>query len=61
VGEDKNSPNRIGLEFKLEKAGLFAGVKSRALAAFDRLLGSLIDIPSTYLEEIVNECRNKGL
>lgn len=42
--------NRVGARLRLSEKGVSAEVKSRTVAALDRLLGSLIDIPTAKLE-----------
>ena len=42
--------NTVGARLRLSEKGISAEVKSRTVAALDRLLGSLIDIPTAKLE-----------
>lgn len=42
--------NRIEISVALEETGVSVHTKSRAVAAFDRLLGNVLDFPNSYLE-----------
>lgn len=42
----------ISVSAKLDEVGVSASVRSRAASAFDRFLGSAIDIPTRYFESI---------
>ena len=52
--------NEISLSGKIDEKGLTAGVKSRTIAALDRLLGNLVDVPNAFLERYTRETRAKG-
>lgn len=52
--------NEINLDFSLSEKGVSGKARLRSLAAFDRLLGSLIDIPASKLESISNRERAKS-
>ena len=41
--------NEISLSGKIDEKGLTAGVKSRTIAALDRLLGNLVDVQMHFL------------
>ena len=55
-GQDHLS-NEIGLEASLSERGISGRVRSRAAAALDRLLGSLIDIPAAKWEMVSKRIR----
>jgi hypothetical protein len=59
---EKKDPlnNELSVEAKIDETGIKAGAKSRALSAFDRLCGSLIDIPSAYAEGVAARIRAKS-
>ena len=52
--------NELSLEASLSENGISGRVKLRAAAAFDRLLGSLIDIPAAKLEAISRRIRARS-
>lgn len=52
--------NGVSVEAAIEGKGVSLAAKSRAVAAFDRLLGGLLDIPSAWLENIAEKKRLKG-
>lgn len=54
------SDNEIVIQASIDESGLQAKAKSRALSAFDRLLGSLLDVPAAYLEECIETLRNRA-
>lgn len=58
--EDDHLANEVSVSAKLEDRGIAAAAKSRAVAAFDRLLGSALDIPTAYLERISASARLRG-
>lgn len=49
--------NEVSIVAKFEDAGIHAVAKSRLLAASDRLLGALIDIPTAWLEKKADRIR----
>ena len=53
--------NEINLDLSLSEKGVSGKAKLRSLAAFDRLLGSLIDVPASKLETISNRARAQSL
>ena len=52
--------NNVSVEARVTATGLSAKAKSRAIAAFDRLVGSIIDIPISMLESYANRTRAQG-
>lgn len=52
--------NEVTLSAKLESNGLKGAAKSRAIAAFDRLVGNVVDVPSAYIENWAKKVRAKG-
>lgn len=58
--QDDHLSNEVGVEARVTETGLSAKAKSRAIAAFDRLLGSIIDIPISKLESYANRTRAQG-
>lgn len=53
--------NEVSLSAKLESNGVKGAAKSRAIAAFDRLLGNVIDAPNAYIENWNKSVRAKGV
>ena len=53
--------NTVGARLRLSEKGISAEVKSRAVAALDRLLGSLIDIPTAKLETMAARKRVQNI
>lgn len=51
---EKDDPlaNEVSIQAHLDHSGVTLSSKSRALAALDRLFGSLVDIPGSYFEGI---------
>jgi len=60
MNKNDHLSNNVGVEARITETGLSAKAKSRAIAAFDRLLGSLIDIPVAKLESYANRTRAQG-
>ena len=66
-GEDHMKPmndkdhlsNKVSLSVKLTKAGISATATSRAIAAFDRFVGSFLDVPVARLEKLASQIRTK--
>lgn len=52
--------NEVSVSFRVEESGLSVAGKSRALAAADRLLGNLIDLPNALLERVSETQRAKN-
>ena len=52
--------NKVSLDVTLSEKGISGSAKLRTLAAFDRLLGSIIDIPTPWLEGISMRKRAKN-
>ena len=52
--------NEVSLDVVLTEKGITGKARLRSLAALDRLLGSLIDIPASRLEAISNRIRAKS-
>lgn len=52
--------NEVSLGVTLSEKGISGKVKIRTIAALDRLLGSLIDIPTAILEASANKIRAKS-
>ena len=52
--------NELELDVSLSEKGVSGRAKLRTLAAVDRLLGSLFDIPASKLESISNRIRSKS-
>lgn len=60
MSNDDHLSNEVAISAKLEERGVHATAKSRAVAAFDRLLGSAVDIPAAYLENLAAKARVRG-
>ena len=52
--------NEVSVDVQLNEKGLSAKTQSRAVAAIDRLIGSLIDVPAAKLEASANRIRAEG-
>ena len=52
--------NEISIEGRVTETGLSAKAKSRAIAAFDRLIGAALDVPGAKMEAWANRIRNQG-
>lgn len=59
--ESDHLSNEVSLSARLDDKGLAGSVKSRAVAALDRLVGSVLDIPTAYLERHAQQVRNRPL
>jgi hypothetical protein len=59
-GQDRLS-NELTVSARLEEKAISLNAKSRALSAFDRLLGSLIDVPTSKLEGVAERIRAKNV
>lgn len=57
---DDRLANEVAVSAKFDDSGIVASAKSRAIAAFDRLLGSALDIPTAHLEQIAEKARLRG-
>ena len=59
--EDKDHlSNEVSVNAQLTDTGISARTRSRAVSAFDRLGGAVLDIPAAMLENTANRIRNKG-
>ena len=52
--------NEISVDARITDSGLSANVKSRAIAALDRFLGSLLDVPTSKLESYASRIRSRS-
>ena len=52
--------NEVSIEGQITETGLSAKAKSRAIAAVDRFIGSLIDIPASKLETFASRVRARS-
>ncbi|MBC7799018.1 MAG: DUF2806 domain-containing protein, partial [Gemmatimonadaceae bacterium] len=57
AGQDEVLSREVAIAAKLEPNGLSVRAKSRAVAAFDRLVGSLFDVPTSFLEGVSRKKR----
>ena len=57
---DDHLSNEVSVGVRITDSGLSANAKSRAIAAFDRLLGSLIDIPASKMESYASRIRARS-
>lgn len=60
MNKDDHLSGETSISARLEENGLTASANSRAIAAFDRLIGSALDIPTAYLEGVVGRARIKN-
>ncbi|MGB0902744.1 DUF2806 domain-containing protein [Halocynthiibacter sp.] len=58
--EDDHLDRNVSLSASLEDRGLRVGASSRAVAAFDRLCGGVIDLPCAYLEGVTERARARN-
>ena len=60
MNRDDHLSNEVSVNARLNDSGLSARARSRAVAAFDRLLGSVFDIPTSKFESYVNRERGRS-
>lgn len=58
--KEKQPSNEVSLKAAIYASGISVTCKSRAIAAIDRLLGGLVDLPSAYIEAVVDKVRAKS-
>lgn len=58
--EDDHLDRNVSLSVSVEDRGLKVGASSRAVAAFDRLCGGLIDLPAAYFEGVTERVRARN-
>ena len=51
--------NKVSINAQLTETGITAETKSRTIAALDRLVGSLLDVPTAYLENWASRIRSE--
>ena len=52
--------NEVSLRLALSKSGVSVACKSRAIAAIDRLLGGVVDIPNAYIDSVADRIRTES-
>lgn len=52
--------NKVSIKAQLTKTGISVETSSRAVAAIDRLVGSIIYVPTVYMENLADTTRAKG-
>ena len=57
--DDDHLSNDVGIEGQMTQTGLSARAKSRAVAAIDRLLGAMSDVPAARMEAWAKRIRNQ--
>lgn len=57
VKQEESQLREISIAATLEKSGISLSAKSRAVAALDRLIGSLFDMPATFFEGVSRKKR----
>ncbi|MDE0303257.1 MAG: DUF2806 domain-containing protein [Albidovulum sp.] len=57
MNSDDHLSREVGVEARITNSGLSANAKSRAFAAIDRFLGSLMDVPASTMESYANRIR----
>jgi len=60
MSDDDHLSNEVTVIAKLEENGLSASATSRAIAGFDRLVGSLFDVPAAYFEGVAGRARERN-
>lgn len=58
--QDDHLSNKVSLDARITETSVSAKAKSRAIAAFDRLLGAFFDVPAAKLESIADRIRARG-
>ena len=56
--EDRNS-SEVSVQVAITDSSLSINVRSRAITAFDRLLGGFVGIPAAWLERVEDRIRNR--
>jgi hypothetical protein len=57
TGKKDHLDSEISVSAEITETGLNASAKSRALVAFDRLIGSALDVPAAKLETVASKIR----
>ncbi len=60
MNRDDHLSNDVSVEGRITETGLTVKTKSRAIAALDRLVGSLMDVPAAKLEAYANRTRTQS-
>ncbi len=60
MNERDSLSNEVRLEGRITETGLTIKTKSRAIAAVDRLMGSVMDVPAAKLEACASRIRAQG-
>ena len=60
MADNDHLSNEFSIEVQITKSGLSVKVKSRTFAAFDRLVGSALDVPAAKMEALAGRTRNRG-
>ena len=60
MNRDDHLSNEVSVDARITDSGLSANAKSRAIAAFDRFLGSLIDVPASKMESYASRIRARS-
>ena len=56
----EKKPSEVSIQAAITKSNLSVSARSKAIAAFDRLLGGLIGIPAAWLERIEDRIHNRA-
>ncbi|MDG2295252.1 MAG: DUF2806 domain-containing protein [Paracoccaceae bacterium] len=59
--KDDHLSNEVSLALAIKETGIKGATKSRAIAAFDRLVGAAIDIPTAFLEAKAIKIRDSSI
>ena len=60
MAKENQPSNEVSVKAAISESGISMASKSRAIAAVDRLIGSLIDIPSTYFQSVIDQMQAKS-
>ena len=60
MNRDDHLSNEISVDARITDSSLTAKVKSRAIAALDRLVGSLLDVPTSKMESYASRIRSRS-
>ncbi len=60
MNRDDHLSNEVSVDARITASGLSANAKSRAIAALDRLVGSLLDVPASKMESYASRIRARS-
>ena len=60
MNRDDHLSNEISVDARITDSSLSANLKSRAIAALDRFVGSLLDVPTSKMESYASRIRSRS-